>query len=114
MSNPLAYVSMCQTFANISAAPSTLLFAAPEPARRVRVQLTLNNAITVANDAITVKVDNVSLSGTMVIAFTGSAKGTTFTQDFTGSINTGSLVEVISSGASTTTCIAPCTITLIP
>lgn len=111
---PLNNVSLCGTFANISAAPSTLLFAAPEPGRKLGINITLNNAITVANDVITVKVDNVSLTGQINVLFTGSAKGTTFYGEFNANVQKGSLIEVISSGGSTTTCIAPITVVLIP
>ena len=111
---PVNNVSLAGAFANISAAPSTLTFCAPEPARRIGVNITLFNAITVANDVITVKVDNVSLTGQINVLFTGSAKGTTFYGEFIGAINKGSLIEIISSGGSTTTCIAPVTVTLIP
>lgn len=110
---PISYQSLSETFADISA-PSTVYFAAPQAARRLRVQLTLFNAITVADSVVTVKVDNVALSGSLTVAFTGSAKGTTFTKDFDGVIKQGSIIEVITDGASSTTAITPCTVTLIP
>lgn len=110
---PLSNQSLAETFADISA-PSTVYFAAPQAARALRLQLTLFNAITTADSIVTVKVDNVALTGSLTIAFTGSAKGTTFTKDFVGSIKQGSLIEVISDGASSTTAITPCTVTLIP
>lgn len=113
MPNPLNFISLSETFADISAA-STIYFSAPEPARGLRIQLTLFNAITTADSVVTVKVDNTALSGSLTIAFTGSAKGTTFTKDFAGAIKQGSIIEVITDGASSTTAITPCTVTLFP
>lgn len=113
MPNPISYQSLSETFADIGTA-STVFFSAPQAARRVRVQITLNNAITVADSIVTVKVDNVTLSGSLTIAFTGSAKGVTFTKDFDGVIKQGSIIEVITDGAASSVSIAPCTITLIP
>lgn len=110
---PLSNQSLSETFADISTA-STVVFAAPQAARGLRVQLTLFNAITLADSLVTVKVDNVTLTGTLTVSFTGSAKGTTFTRDFAGSIKQGSLIEVITDGASSTVAITPCTVTLIP
>lgn len=110
---PVSNQSLAETFADISN-PSTVYFSAPQAGRRIRVQITLFNAITLADSIVTVKVDNTALSGSLTIAFTGSAKGTTFTQDFIGNIARGSLIEVITDGASSTTCIAPCTVTLVP
>jgi hypothetical protein len=113
MPNPVNYVSMSESFADISTA-STIWFSAPEPGRGFRVQITLVNAITTADSLVTVKVDNTSLTGTLTVAFTGSAKGTTFTKDFVGNIKQGSLIEIISDGASSTASIAPCTVTIFP
>lgn len=110
---PVSNQSLSETFADISTA-STVYFAAPQAARMLRVQITLFNAITLADSIVTVKVDNVALGGSLTIAFTGSAKGTTFTKDFVGSIQRGSLIEVITDGASSTTAISPCTVTLVP
>lgn len=110
---PVSNQSLSETFADISTA-STVYFSAPQAARKIRVQITLFNAITLADSIVTVKVDNTQLSGSLTIAFTGSAKGTTFTKDFTGNIAQGSLIEVITDGASSTTAISPCTITLVP
>jgi|SRR6185369_6035856 len=112
MSNPLNWGSTSGQFADISAA-STVWLNAPEAGYVRGVIITLVNAITVADSIVTLKIDNVAVSGSLTIAFTGSAKGTVF--NWTGiyaPVKKGSLIEVISDGASSTTSIAPVTVIL--
>lgn len=105
---------MAETFADISA-PSTIYFAAPYTGYLESIQLTLLNAITTADSIVTVKVDNVTVGTALTIAFTGSAKGTTFRREYQNiPVKLGSIVEVISDGASSTTAITPTTITFRP
>jgi hypothetical protein len=82
---------------------------APEAGYLRRLIITLVNAITVADSIVTLKIDNVAVTGSLTIAFTGSAKGTVFVWDLYVPVKKGSLIEVISDGASTTTSIAPVT-----
>lgn len=105
---------MAETFADVSAA-STIYFAAPYTGYLESIQLTLFNAITTADSIVTVKVDNTTVGTALTIAFTGSAKGTTFRREYQNiPVKIGSIVEVISDGASSTTAITPCTITFRP
>lgn len=111
---PLSRTCMAETFADISAA-STIYFAAPYTGYLESIQLTLFNAITTADSIVTVKVDNVTVGTALTIAFTGSAKGTTFRREFQNiPVKLGSIVEVISDGASSTTAITPCAICFRP
>lgn len=107
---PLNYTALAGSFDDISTA-STLYFVAPDAGLLRSVHITLVNAITAANALVTFKVDNVSVGGTLTIEYNGSAKGKAFKADFAGvPIKKGSLIEVISDGASSTTCVAPCTV----
>lgn len=111
---PLNYTALTDSFADISTA-STLYFASPDAGWLRSAQITLNNAITLANSLVTFKVDNVTVGGTLTIAFTGSAKGTTFNIEFAAvAVKKGSLIEVITDGGATTTCIAACTVMVSP
>lgn len=111
---PLSRTCMSETFADISTA-STIYFSAPYDGYLESIQLTLFAAITVADAVVTVKVDNVAVGTALTVAFTGSAKGTTFRREYQNvPVRRGSIVEVITDGASTTTAIAPCTITFRP
>jgi hypothetical protein len=64
-------------FADISA-PSTVWMNAPDNGYLRRIVITLVNAITLADSIVTLKIDNVAVTGSLTIAFTGSAKGTVF------------------------------------
>lgn len=114
MPNPVAYDNVQTSFADISTA-STVWLNAPSAGFLRSVQITLVNAITVADSIVTFKVDNVTVGTALTIAFTGSAKGTTFIREFTAvAVKKGSLIEVISDGASSTASIAPVNVTLSP
>lgn len=111
---PLSRTCMSETFADISTA-SSIYFSAPYDGYLESIQLTLFNAITVADSSVTVKVDNTTVGTALTVAFTGSAKGTTFRREYQNvPVKRGSIVEVITDGASTTTAITPCTITFRP
>ncbi len=114
MPRPLSRTSLAETFADISTA-STIYFAAPYDGYLESIQLTLFNAITTADAVVTVKVDNVEVGTALTIAYTGSAKGTTFRREYQNvPVKLGSIIEVITDGASSTTAITPCTITFRP
>lgn len=108
---PLNWSPVSGQFTDISA-PSTVWLNAPDNGYLRRIVITLVNAITLADSIVTLKIDNVSVSGSLTIAFTGSAKGTVFTWDLYAPVKKGSLIEIISDGASTTTSIAPVTAVL--
>lgn len=111
---PLSRTCMSQTFSDISTA-STVYFSAPYDGFLESIQLTLLNAITVADAVVTVEVDTVAKGTALTIAYTGSGAGTTFRREYQNvPVKRGSLIEVITDGASTTTAITPCTITFRP
>ena len=64
---PLSRTQLAGTFADISTA-STIHFAAPYNGYLESIQLTLFNAITVADSIVTVKVDNVTVGTALTIA----------------------------------------------
>lgn len=99
-----------QTFADISA-PSSVYFAVAARGKIKAIVVTLLNAITVADSNLTFKINGTTGTGTAVIAFTGSAVGSTFTLTPTALhiVDAGNIVEVITDGASSTTAITPCT-----
>lgn len=106
MSYPLNWYSLVGQFADISA-PSTVWLNSPQFGYIRRIVITLVNAITVADSVVTLKVDNVSVTGSLTVAFTGSAKGTSFEWVLNAPVKKGSLIEIITDGASSTTSIAP-------
>lgn len=108
MSNPLNWSATGGQFADISA-PSTVWLNAPENGYLRRIIITLVNAITTADSIVTAKIDNVAVAGSLTIAFTASAKGTIFVWDVFVPVKKGSLIEIITDGASSTTSIAPVT-----
>lgn len=111
---PLSRTCMSETFADISAA-STIYFSAPYDGYLESIQITLKNAITTADSIVTVEVDDTAKGTALTIAFTGSAAGTTFRREYQNvPVRRGSLIEVITDGASSTTAISPCTITFRP
>lgn len=111
MADPVAAVYLSETFADISN-PSTIYFSAPAPGYLRRVQLTLFNAITGSDSSVTVKIDNTTVGQAIAVVVSGSAKGTSFFGYFNSPVKQGSLIEVITDGASSTTAITPCTITI--
>ena len=73
---------------------------------------TLNNAITVADATLTVKDGSGNSLGTLTVAFTGSAAGTTFTGKFYNKpVRAGTAIEIETDGGSTTT--AKCYVTVV-
>jgi hypothetical protein len=66
------------------------------------VVATLNNAITVADAVLTVKDGGGNTIGTLTVAFTGSAAGSTFTADMKGAVRPGTAIEIETDGGSTT------------
>jgi hypothetical protein len=111
---PLSRTCMSETFADISTA-STIYFSAPYDGYLESVQLTLLNAITGADAIVTVEVDTVAKGTAITVANAGSAAGSTFRREYQNvPVKRGSLIEVISDGASSTTAITPCTITFRP
>lgn len=114
MPQPLSRTCLSQTFADISTA-STVYFAAPYDGYLESIQLTLFNAITVADSVVTVEIDTVLAGTALTVAYTGSAAGTTFRREYQNvPVKRGSIIEVITDGASTTTAITPVTITFRP
>jgi hypothetical protein len=111
---PLSRTCLADTFSDLSTA-ATLYFCAPYDGYLDSVQVTLNNAITTADNAITVEVDDVAKGTALTVAFTGSAAGSTFRQEYQNvPVKRGSKIDIINSGASDTTCIAPITVTFRP
>lgn len=111
---PLSRTCLAGTFADISTA-STLYFAAPYDGYLESIQLTLLNAITGADAIVTVEVDTVEKGTALTVAYTGSAAGTTFRREYQNvPVKRGSLIEVISDGASSTTAITACTVVFRP
>jgi hypothetical protein len=111
---PLSRTCMSGTFADIST-ESVIYFSAPYDGYLESIQLTLLNAITGAPAIVTVEVDTVAKGTALSITHTDSAAGTTFRREYQNvPVKRGSLIEVLSDGASSTTCITPCTITFRP
>lgn len=111
---PLSRTCLSGTFADIST-QSVIYFAAPYDGYLESIQLTLLNAITGADSVVTVEVDTVEKGTALTIAYTNSAAGTTFRREYQNvPVKRGSLIEVLTTGDSSTTCITPVTITFRP
>lgn len=113
--NPLAAVknsnlmTFCGQFANISAAASSIWIPMTTAGKITAVYVTLQNAITVANDVIIVRIAGVTCTGgTITVTQAGSAAGSIFscTPSALNTVTAGSALEINSSGASTTACVA--------
>lgn len=87
--------------------PSTIYFAVPHQGNVVRVTVTLGGSIGTANDTITVRNAAGVSMGTIVIPFSGSAAGNTFTLNpvSNNSVSTNSFFTVESDGASNTSAV---------
>lgn len=81
----------------------------PDGGNVIACYATLNNAITSADATITVKTANGTV-GTVTCTQSGSAAGSTFSNEFEsnaaeGAVPTGGYIEVETDGGSSTTCI---------
>lgn len=86
--------------------PSSILVPAPDGCTFDSAVMHLGNAITLANSSVTfVRNDAASFGAPVVIAFTASAEGTTFTFTSTSNqiITAPGYVKIVTDGASTTT-----------
>jgi hypothetical protein len=87
--------------------PSFVLMPIPNNVKIQSIRYTLFNAITVADSTITVTRGDGASLGTKVIAFTGSAEGTTFDHTPSGNntitASTHKYLKFATDGASTTT-----------
>lgn len=101
------------TMADISAA-SSVFVAMQFRGRVMGAYVTIANAITTADSALTGKINGTAITGfTGTAAFTGSAAGTVFTMATPTAANivaAGDNVELITDGASSTTAIATWTL----
>lgn len=107
------------TMADISAASSSFV-AVPFRCKVVAAYCTIQNAITTADSALSMKIGPAGATGASITgmtgtaAFTGSAAGTVFTLGDPSSTdnvaNAGDNIECITDGASSTTAVATWTI----
>ncbi len=106
------------TMADISAASSAFVVMANR-CKIIRAYVTIQNAITTADSALTAKIGPAGATGVTITgmsgtaAFTGSAAGSVFTlADATGAnvAAAGDNVELITDGASSTTAVATWTL----
>lgn len=111
MPDPLNWYHLSDLMADVSAAGVTR-FCVPEAGYLRRVDTTLANAITLADSVLTISVDNVALTPTITIPFTGSAEGSTTSTEYFAPVKKGSWIEVTSDGGATTTSILGITLTL--
>ncbi len=103
------------TITDVSAASSSVPIPCPYDGRVVEIFGTLSAAITVANSNVTLEISKnggafVAATGTMVVAFTGSAAGSTFRARLSGAnaVNRGDAFRFTSDGGSTTTAVLSC------
>jgi hypothetical protein len=108
MPQPLNYMYQNAQIADLGTA-TTVYFNAPQAGWLREITLTLFAAITGADDVVTVAVDG-STVGTVTVANSGSAAGTTYTLQMNAPVRRGSRITVANSGASTGT--APVAYTL--
>lgn len=113
MPDPINWYSMSLPVADIGTAGSTR-FIAREAGYLRRVQVMLGGAITVADEVVTVSIDNATAVSVGTIAQAGSAEGTLLSKDFFLPVKAGSNVEVINNGASTGVATATVCVTLSP
>lgn len=92
--------------ADVSTAGSAYV-AAPVTGKLVRAYSCINNAITGADCTWTVEINNVAVTGTVTITQSGSAAGDVDEIVFSAPVyvNKGDLIEFVSAGESSTTCI---------
>lgn len=113
MPDPISWYTQSAIIADIGTAGSTR-FIAREAGYLRRVSVMLAGAITVADEVVTVSIDNGTAVSVGTIANSGSAEGTLLTKDFFLPVKAGSNVEVINNGASTGTTVATIAVTLSP
>ncbi len=104
------------TMADISA-PSSVFVAIPFRCRLVAGYVTIQNAITGSDSALSGKIAGTAITGfTGTAAVSGSAAGTVFTMGTPTAanlLNDGDAIELITDGASSTTAIATWTLLLL-
>lgn len=91
--------------ADISAPANHVYFAIPVQSEIVSLSVILDGTITGANDTLSIYINGVLFADTLTVPFAGSTAGTLATVNTT-TVNTiagGSVVEVRSDGASSTT-----------
>lgn len=83
--------------------PNTIVLPVVSPRTLTKVTAVLTNAITVANSILSFY-NNTTLIGTLTIAYSGSAEGTTFTYTpiSNNTFTTGSRIKIVNDGGSTT------------
>lgn len=80
----------------------------------IKMYITIDNAITVADATVTLEIGGVLVTGSScTVAFTGSAAGSVFssTPSANNTVAAGGSIEIITDGGSTTACEA--TVTLV-
>lgn len=93
---------------DLSAPASNAFFRVPVRSELFEFTAILRNAITVLDTNVTVWINGVLFPDAMIVPFSGSAAGAMTTKTITTAhtISAGSLIEVRSDGASSTTAIA--------
>lgn len=110
MGAPLNNYYLCGQIADVGTA-STLVFVVPENGWLRQVETVLNDAITGADDVITVSVNGSALSPTITIANASSAAGDYDVGSYYAAVKQGDRVTVANSGASTGVAAAGVTLT---
>jgi hypothetical protein len=113
---PQDKIYLTVTMADISAA-SSVWVVAPVACTFTKAWITIANAITGSDSALTAKIATVAVTnGTATAAVSGSAAGTVFTMSPTAAntLTAGQSLELITDGASSTTAIATWTVELTP
>ena len=109
------HASYVVTMADISAA-SSVFVTIPFRGRLVAGYVTIQNAITGSDSALTGKINGTAVTGfTGTAAVSGSAAGTVFTMGTPTAaydVNAGDAIELITDGASSTTAIATWTVVI--
>lgn len=106
-------MTFCGQFTNLSAAASSIWLPMTTAGKITAVYVTLQNAITVANATVTVKIAGVTATGgSITVTQAGSAAGSIFscTPSAANTVTAGSALEIHSDGGSTTACVAYVTV----
>jgi hypothetical protein len=90
---------------DVSAPSDNVYFYIPVKSEMVRLVAVLHGPITVANAIVSIYVNGVLFADSLTVTFTGSAAGQAHVKTITTSntITAGSVIEVRTDGASTTT-----------
>ena len=112
VNRPHSEVSVSTHMADLSTA-STAYLVAPFRGRLRRCYTVIANAITGADSVVTIKVRGTSTGKTITVANTSSAAGDVDSVDLgylgtTNFVSEGDLIEFVTDGASSTTCITRC------